>query len=131
MKQVVCPRFIEWISTYELHSLLRDNGSEDDGTMTCQQQQTGGWIPHISPLSFFIDVTCGSCPIVAFAACPRLDEFEDSDDDDAANSSDGNYANSSDGNYGQHHDGACWKDVQCNAEIAGYFCVNFVSQVLL
>ena len=102
MKQVVCPRFVGWISTYEPMSL---NESAP--------------IPHISPYSFFIDVARGSRPMVAFAACPRADEFsndsgnaQDDDDDNAAGT------------------GSYWKDAQRDAELTGVFCVNLVSEEL-
>ena len=67
MKQVICPHFIGWISTYEPTSLQQCNKAP---------------IAHVSPYSFFMDVARGSRPMVAFAACPRTDEFEDSDEDD-------------------------------------------------
>ncbi|KAL7516420.1 hypothetical protein ACHAWX_001440 [Stephanocyclus meneghinianus] len=106
MKQVVCPRFIGWISTYEPSSLQH-----------CSQVP----IAHISPYSFFIDVARGSRPMVAFAACPRTDELVDSDNEDVHGNHAGNQ--SKDGNYDD-----IWKDAQRDAERTGCFCVNFVSE---
>lgn len=127
MKQVVCPRFIGWISTYEPNSLLLSDGDRaDDGTMTSQQRRerrTTDRIPHISPYSFFIDVARGSRPMVAFAACPRSDEFVVSNDDDDAGIS-------NDECDLHRRGGACWKDAQRDAEMTGYFCVNVVSKEL-
>ncbi|KAL7508223.1 hypothetical protein ACHAXN_006468 [Cyclotella atomus] len=106
MKQVVCPRFVGWISTYEPASLKRQENSDDHGT--------DGPTAHISPYSFFMDVARGSRPMVAFAACPRSDEFDDSDDET-------NTPTTQSDN---------WKDAQRDAELTGCFCVNFVSQEL-
>ena len=111
MKQVVCPRFIGWISTYEPTSLLStENG--DGGSM----QQP---IAHISPYSFCIDVARGSTPMIAFAACPRSDEFDNSDDESDSESEQQSTAISNG-----------WKDAQRDAELTGVFCVNLVSQDL-
>ncbi|KAL7433177.1 hypothetical protein ACHAXM_003522 [Skeletonema potamos] len=106
MKQVVCPRFIGWISTYEPVSLW----SAENG---------GGGMPiaHISPYSFFIDVARGHRPMVAFAACPRSDEFANSDDSDSNSEQDA-----------RNEDGNGWKDAQRDAELTGVFCVNLVSE---
>ncbi|KAL7461353.1 hypothetical protein ACHAXS_001772 [Conticribra weissflogii] len=117
MKQVVCPRFIGWISTYEPNSLKGNNDP----------------IAHISPYSFFMDVARGSRPMVAFAACPRSDEFEDSDnevngDDSKPNSFDAKNESALPNKVllGSSH----WKDAQRDAELTGVFCVNLVSQEL-
>ncbi len=106
MKQVVCPRFIGWISTYEPASLF----SAENG---------GGGMPiaHISPYSFFIDVARGHSPMVAFAACPRSDEFANSDDSDSDSEQDV-----------KNEDGNGWKDAQRDAELTGVFCVNLVTE---
>ena len=109
MKQVVCPRFIGWISTYEPTSLLpTENG--DGGS--AQQP-----IAHISPYSFCIDVARGSRPMIAFAACPRSDEFDNSDDESDSESEQQSTTISNG-----------WKDAQRDAELTGVFCVNLVSQ---
>jgi flavin reductase (DIM6/NTAB) family NADH-FMN oxidoreductase RutF len=117
MKQVVCPRFIGWISTYEPSSLKRYDGNGTKGNAEIP-------VAHISPYSFFMDVARGPRPMVAFAACPRSDEFADSDeeqdaldDDNATNNEKNNMSDS-------------WKDAQRDAEMTGCFCVNFVSQEL-
>jgi flavin reductase (DIM6/NTAB) family NADH-FMN oxidoreductase RutF len=106
MKQVVCPRFIGWISTFKPDSLKKNESQPSSNEMPTA---------HISPYSFFMDISRGSKPMVAFAACPRSDEFEDSDDemDNAQNTPSNN-----------------WKDAQRDAEQTGCFCVNFVSQEL-
>ena len=101
MKQVVCPRFIGWISTYEPTSLLSGNRKNTEP------------IPHISPYSFFMDVSRGDHPMVAFAACPRSDEFTNAESDESTGNSSNN-----------------WKDAQRDAEETGVFCVNIVSQDL-
>ncbi|KAL7543846.1 hypothetical protein ACHAWF_007461 [Thalassiosira exigua] len=108
MKQVVCPRFIGWISTYEPGSLHNGDGGVD---------MADAAIPHISPYSFFMNVAHGSRPIVAFAACPRSDEFANSDDD-------------SSGGVDGDKIGARWKDAQRDAERTGVFCVNLVPEGL-
>lgn len=105
MKQVVCPRFIGWISTYEPNSLRNANSPAD-------------LIHHISPYSFFIDVARGSRPMVAFAACPRSDEFAESDDDESNPMID--QCNGVDDR----------KDAWRDAEDTGVFCVNLVSAEL-
>ncbi|KAL7526252.1 hypothetical protein ACHAXR_001394, partial [Thalassiosira sp. AJA248-18] len=112
MKQVVCPRFIGWISTYEPHSLINNNGND-----THSKRGTTSLIPHISPYSFFIDVARGSRPMVAFAACPRSDEFNNSDDKESNPEE-------------KDQSGAQWKDAQRDAEQTGLFCVNLVSEDL-
>ena len=99
MKQIVCPRFIGWISTYEPSSLLLDKKEK---------------IEHISPYSFFIDVARGLRPMVAFAACPRSDEFTSSNDDISNSNIDKDKR----------------KDAQRDIEDTGVFCVNLVSQEL-
>ena len=107
MKQVVCPRFIGWISTYEPNSLRNSK---------CHGVKVDP-IHHISPYSFFIDVARGSRPMVAFAACPRSDEFADSDDDEFI-------GDQFKGGVDDRKD--AWRD----AEDTGVFCVNLVSQEL-
>ena len=136
MKQVVCPRFVGWISTYEPDSLLPpgDDDSDIDRTTTTlrrRRRTKTGPIPHISPYSFFVDVARGPRPMVAFAACPRSDEFGDSDDDDDDDIT-GNADDANDGHHHHHHHdgGARWKDAQRDAERTGYFCVNVVSDGL-
>jgi flavin reductase (DIM6/NTAB) family NADH-FMN oxidoreductase RutF len=62
--------------------------------------------------------------MVAFAACPRSDEFGDSDDDDDDITGDADDVN--DGHHHHHHR----KDAQRDAERTGYFCVNVVSDGL-
>jgi flavin reductase (DIM6/NTAB) family NADH-FMN oxidoreductase RutF len=112
MKQVVCPRFIGWISTYEPNSLR--NATNSHG------KRLEDLIHHISPYSFFIDVARGSRPMVAFAACPRSDEFADSDDDKSSP------AISDQCNSGADNRKDAWRDV----EDTGVFCVNLVSEEL-
>ena len=113
MKQVVCPRFIGWISTYEPESLLStENGGGGSGQP----------IAHISPYSFCIDVARGSKPMIAFAACPRSDEFDNSDDESDSETEKQRSTN----NKKIESDG--WKDAQRDAELTGVFCVNLVSQ---
>lgn len=107
MKQVVCPRFIGWISTYEPNSLRNSK---------CHGVKVDP-IHHISPYSFFIDVARGSRPMVAFAACPRSDEFADSDDDEFI-------GDQFKGGVDDRKD--AWRD----AEDTGVFCVNLVSREL-
>lgn len=124
MKQVVCPRFIGWISTYEPASLKaaekKNGGSGCDAGNEQQRQQP---IAHISPYSFCIDVARGARPMVAFAACPRTDEFADSDDDD---DSDSDYSDQV--VTKKNDDSNNWKDAQRDAEATGVFCVNLVSE---
>ena len=107
MKQVVCPRFIGWISTYEPNSLRNSK---------CHGVKVDP-IHHISPYSFFIDVARGSRPMVAFAACPRSDEFADSDDDEFI-------GDQFKGGVDDRKD--AWRD----AEDTGVFCANLVSREL-
>ena len=107
MKQVVCPRFIGWISTYEPASLLSTENSAG-----------GQPIAHISPYSFCIDVARGHRPMVAFAACPRSDEFANSGDSDSDSEQHDAKNDVSNG----------WKDAQRDAELTGVFCVNLVSE---
>jgi flavin reductase (DIM6/NTAB) family NADH-FMN oxidoreductase RutF len=112
MKQVVCPRFIGWISTYEPISLrYATNG---------YGKRQEDLVHHISPYSFFIDVARGSRPMVAFAACPRSDEFADSDDDESSP------AISDQCNSGSDDRKDAWRDV----EDTRVFCVNLVSEEL-
>ncbi len=112
MKQVVCPRFIGWISTYEPNSLHNATNS--------QGKRQEDLIHHISPYSFCIDVARGSRPMVAFAACPRSDEFTDSDDDEPSP------AISDQCNSGIDDRKDAWRDV----EDTGVFCLNLVSEEL-
>lgn len=156
---MVCPRFIGWISSYEPDSLLAainnhrtsTTADDDDDTKTnenadpirhdfCGNKQHQP-IAHISPYSFFIDVARGSRPMVAFAACPRSDEFDDSEEEEIDGGDDGDYGSGTDreqphkknktekrgggGSIGSH-----WKDAQRDAEQTGVFCVNIVSQDL-
>ena len=105
MKQCVCPRFIGWISTY------------------CPDEEGSGQpIAHISPYSFCIDVARGSRPMLAFAACPRSDEFDNSDDKYDSKSEQQQSTNN------KKNDSNGWKDAQRDAELTGVFCVNLVSE---
>ena len=104
MKQVVCPRCIGWISMYEPASSLK-LCEEKSGSSSSKSGE--GPISHISPYSFCIDVARGSRPMVAFAACPRSDEFVNSDNDE----SDGNStADLEEGASNNDRNG--WKDAQ-------------------
>ena len=147
MKQVVCPRFVGWISTYEPDSLPLpgdDDADADRATATTRSRRrrrtaATGPIPHVSPYSFFVDVARGPRPMVAFAACPRSDEFGDSDDDDDDGDDCGDGGEVASGGADGGNDdrrrrdddgGARWKDAQRDAERTGCFCVNVVSEGL-
>jgi len=106
MKQCVCPRFIGWISTY-----------------CADEEGSGQPIAHISPYSFCIDVARGSRPMLAFAACPRSDEFDNSDDDKCDSNSEKQQSTNN-----KKNDSNGWKDAQRDAELTGVFCVNLVTE---
>lgn len=59
--------------------------------------------------------------MIAFAACPRSDEVDDSDEEDADAAAD---------DENDRRDRSRWKDAQRDAERTGYFCVNVVSREL-
>ena len=93
-------------------------------TGDCPDEEGSGQpIAHISPYSFCIDVARGSRPMLAFAACPRSDEFDNSDDKKCDSKSEQQQSTNN-----KKNDSNGWKDAQRDAELTGVFCVNLVSE---
>jgi len=90
------------------------NNSQGATTSRKEMKTAKEPLPHISPYSFFVDVSRGSRPMVAFAACPRSDEF----------------VNPPKGKINIEVDGANRKDAQRDIEQTKAFCVNVVSEDL-
>ena len=63
--------------------------------------------------------------MVAFAACPRSDEFVNSDYDESDGNSTADLEESASNN-----DRNGWKDAKRDAELTGVFCINVVSEEL-